>query len=407
MSIFGKITLLFTASLLLMLAIGYRVERLDGEKREALMTQQYLQDAGRLFTLLATTDTEGIGDELAAMGLVRVGGGKAAGARPVVEQPHSFGRLEILENADGDYLLSIRYMGAALLLENPELQAHLRGSWLSKGLIGLDIGLLVVLFSVLLAMLAPLRRIAEQMRAFSGGDYDSRVTIASRDEIGEVAATYNEMAQHLQTLIAAREELLRDIGHELRTPIARGMFALEKLPPSDDRRLLQHCFTELERLTGALLQIEKLRATGELKRGRFDAETLVLQALSKTMAEEEKITVEIGENFTIEGDLDYLSLAVKNLIDNAVKYATELPVTVTASGHALCVENRGEPLTRELVHYLQPFSRGEHARNREGFGLGLAIARKVLERHGFALDYDYADGNHRFCIRFSSSETKN
>jgi len=407
MSIFGKITLLFTASLLLMLAIGYRVERLDGEKREALMTQQYLQDAGRLFTLLATTDTEGIGDELAAMGLVRVGGEKAADARPVVEQPHSFGSLKILKNADGDYLLSVRYMDTALLLENPDLQARLRGTWLSKGLIGLDIFLLVILFSVLLAMLAPLRRIAERMRAFSGGDYDSRVTIGSRDEIGEVAATYNEMAQHLQALIAAREALLRDIGHELRTPIARGMFALEKLPPSDDKRLLQHCFTELERLTGALLQIEKLRATGELKRERFDAETLILQALSKTMAEEEKIAVEIGEDFTIEGDLDYLSLAVKNLIDNAVKYATELPVTVTASGHALCVGNRGEPLTRALVHYLQPFSRETRDRNREGFGLGLAIVRKVLERHGLALDYAYADGNHRFCIRFRSPGTKN
>ena len=407
MSIFGKITLLFAASLLLMLAIGYRVERLDGEKREALMTQQYFQDAGRLFTLLATTDPEGLGDELAAMGLVRVGGEKAAGALPVMEQPHSFGSLQILKNADGDYLLSIRYMDTSLLLENPDLQARLHGTWLSKGLIGLDILLLIILFSVLLAMLAPLRRIAERMRAFSRGDYDSRVTIGSRDEIGEVAATYNEMAQHLQTLIAAREELLRDIGHELRTPIARGMFALEKLPPSDDRRQLQHCFTELERLTGALLQIERLQATGELRRGRFDVETLILQALSKTMADEAKIAVGIGENFMIEGDLDYLSLAVKNLIDNALKYATELPVTVTASGHVLCVENRGEPLSRDLGHYLRPFSRETRDRSREGFGLGLAIVRKVLDRHGLALDYAYRGGRHRFCIRFGPVGPKN
>ena len=406
MSIFGKITLLFAASLLLMLAIGYRVERLDGEKREALMTQQYLQDAGRLFTLLATTDPEGLGDELAGLGLVRVGGEKATGALTVMEQPHSFGGLQILKNADGDYLLSIRYMDTALLLENPQLQARLRGTWLSKGLIGLDILLLIILFSVLLAMLAPLRRIAERMRAFSRGDYNSRVKIAGRDEIGEVAATYNEMAQHLQELIAAREELLRDIGHELRTPIARGMFALEKMPPSDDRRLLQHCFSELERLTEALLQIERLQATGELQRRRFDAETLVLQALSKTMADEAKIAVEVGENFTIEGDLDYLSLAVKNLIDNALKYATELPVAVTASGNVLCVENRGEPLSRDLGHYLRPFSREMRDRNREGFGLGLAIVRKVLERHGFALDYAYADGTHRFCIRFTPAGIK-
>ena len=400
MSIFRKITLLFSASLLLMVAIGYQLERLNREKREAVMTQNYLQDARRLFPLLATAEAGRVDEELSAMQLVHADAAEAAGARTITERPHSFGALKILRNGGGDYLLELRYMERSLLLRDTALQQSLKEQWLPQTLVGLDIALLVAIFLIILAILSPLRRIAETMRAFAGGAFESRTDVRSNDEIGEVAATYNEMAQRLQELIASRTELLRDIGHELRTPIARGLFALEKMPGSADRAVLQRCFGELERLTSELLQIEKLEATGALERERFDAETLILQALSRTMAEEEQITLDIRDNFTLEGDRDYLSLALKNLIDNALKYATGYPVRISAAERSVCVENRGEPLTKEIGHYLHPFSREARGSGSEGFGLGLSIVTRVLERHGLRLAYRYEEGVHRFCIRF-------
>ena len=184
------------------------------------------------------------------------------------------------------------------------------------------------------------------------------------------------------------------------TRLTQGLFALEKMPGSADRAVLQRCFGELERLTSELLQIEKLEATGALERERFDAETLILQALSRTMAEEEQITLDIRDNFTLEGDRDYLSLALKNLIDNALKYATGYPVRISAAERSVCVENGGEPLTKEIGHYLHPFSREARGSGSEGFGLGLSIVTRVLERHGLRLAYRYEEGVHRFCIRF-------
>ncbi len=400
MSIFRKITLLFLASLLLMLAIGYQMERLNRENAEIAVTQKYLQEARELFVLLASTEPGSLGTELAAMGLESVSGRTAQGARIILEQPHSFGALKILRNPLGDYLLQIRYMENTLLLRDDDLQRKLGKQWLPTTLVGLDIALLAAIFFIILAMLAPLRRIAETMRAFAGGDFGRRTDVRSRDEIGEVAATYNEMAQHLQELIAARSELLRDIGHELRTPIAKGLFALEKMPQSGDRQQLQRCFRELERLTGELLQIEKLEATGTLRRERTDAETLILLALSKTMAEEEQVAIAIHEGFTLDGDPEYLALALKNLIENALKYTDALPVRISVFRNVICVANPGPPLQREIAHYLQPFSRDAQARRREGFGLGLSIVTKVLERHGFRLAYDYNEGLHRFCIHF-------
>ena len=149
-----------------------------------------------------------------------------------------------------------------------------------------------------------------------------------------------------------------------------------------------------------LLEIEQLDATGTLKRERFDAETLILRALSKTLADEAQLGIEIAENFTINGDPDYLALALKNLIDNALKYATATPVTIRAEAGTICVCNRGEPLDAGLQQLLEPFARAENARGSSGFGLGLSIIRKVLDRHKLTLSYRYEAGMHRFCIPF-------
>ena len=403
MSVFKKIALLFSVSLLLMFAIGHQIDALNEQRTEMLVTQKYLEDARKLFTLLATTEPDAREAKLASMQLATVEASEAKGATVLLEQPHSFGVLKILKTAADDYLLEIRYMDTALLLSNTVLQQGLKAQWLPKTLVGLDIAVLVAIFFIIVAMLSPLRRITETMRAFAGGDYGRRTAVTSRDEIGEVAATYNEMAQRLQDLIASRAELLRDIGHELRTPIARGMFALEKMPDSGDKALLRRCFTELERLTSELLQIEKLEATGTMQRERFSAETLILQALSKAMAQEEQVTLDIAENFEIEGDPEYLALALKNLIDNAIKYADALPVAVIAERHTICVINGGAPLIRELEHYLQPFNRDEKTLRQSGFGLGLAIVSKVLHRHDLSLHHRYDRGKHRFCIRFQET----
>ncbi len=394
---FKKIALLFLASLMLMLAIGYQLEALKRERADTQATQRYLNDARALFTLLATADDDALKGELAARGFTPADASALDTARLLVEQPHSFGALKIYRGTGNSYLIQIRYMETELLLASAGESDE---GWLSRVLVGLDIVLLVAIFVIILAMLAPLRRIAETMRAFAGGDYGRRADVTGRDEIGDVANTFNDMARRLQELITSRETLLRDIGHELRTPIARGLFALERLPDSQERETLQRCFGELDHLTGMLLEIEKLDATGALKNERFDAETLILKALSKTLADETQVGIEIAENFTIDGDPEYLALALKNLIDNALKYTTATPVTIRAEAGTICVCNRGEPLSAELQQLLEPFARAENARSSSGFGLGLSIIRKILDRHGFTLAYRYEEGMHRFCINF-------
>jgi len=402
MSIFKKISLLFLISLSLMIVIGYQVDRINTQRVEALITQQYLQDAQKVFPWLATSSTDELLRRLPALNLSRLETPVDPSMKTILAEPHSFGELSILKNADGEYLLYLRYMDDTLLLSDKQLQNSLREQWLLNILVLLDIAVLVIIFFIILKILSPLREIIAKMQAFAKGAYQSRAAVSGRDEIGEVAQTYNMMAQNLEDLITSRQELLRDVGHELRTPIAKGLFAVETLEASPSKTIIHRSFSELERLIAELLEIEKLHAMKTLKLETFTAETLILEALSRLILEDEsKITIDVRSNFTIEGDLGYLALALKNLIDNAVKYASEYPVSVTADKETVIVKNRGEKLSGSIAYYLEPFTREESSRQSEGYGLGLSIVKKILERHNLVLHYEYIEGFHTFSVLFS------
>lgn len=401
MSIFKKITLLFFISLSLMVVIGYQTDRINTQRVEALITQKYLQDADKIFSWLATATPDEIQKRLPALDLIPIKSPRDASMKTILMQPHSFGELAILKSADSEYLLYIRYMDDVLLLSDRQLQRSLRDQWLLNILVLLDIAVLVIIFFIILKMLSPLKEINSKMQAFAKGKYQSRAEVESRDEIGEVAQTYNMMAQDLQDLITSRQELLRDVGHELRTPIAKGLFAVEELEASPPKEIIHKAFSELERLIAELLEIEKLHAMKRLEQETFKAETLVLEALSRLIFEDEsKITIDIRTNFTINGDLNYLALALKNLIDNALKYALEYPVFVTAEEGVVTVKNRGEALNGAIAYYTEPFTREESSRRSEGYGLGLNIVKKILEKHHLTLEYAYTEGFHLFSIRF-------
>lgn len=401
MSVQSKIIILFLASLSLMLVIGFQIDRINTQRTEALITQKYLQDAKKIFLWLATADPETMQGKLTSLSLERSDKPANEEMTTVLKQVHSFGELSILHAPDGEYLLNIEYIGDTLLLVDTTLRQSLREQWLLNILVAVDIVVLLVILFIILKMLAPLKYIVRKMQHFAKGDFKSRADIDSNDEIGEVAQTYNTMAQNIENLIVSRQELLRDVGHELRTPISKGLFAVEVLDDSPTKKIIHKSFTELERLTKELLEIEKLHAMEELPAETFKAETLVLEALSRLMLEDEsKISLEIRDNFSITGNLDYLALALKNLIDNALKYTQEFPVTIIADAHQITVKNRGEKLSGEIEHYLRPFTQEESSRQSRGFGLGLSIVKKVLDRHHLVLGYAYEEGCHLFSIRF-------
>ncbi|MCW8953667.1 MAG: ArsS family sensor histidine kinase [Sulfurimonas sp.] len=401
MSIFKKITILFLISFSLMVVIGYQMDKINTSRVEALITQKYLQDAKEIFLLLATSTPDKIEKNVQNLNLSKSDMLLNDSMKVILKRAHSFGELQILKTNDSKYLLFIRYMDESIMLIDKQLQKSFQEQWLLNILVFFDIVVLIAIFFIILKILSPLKDLISKMQNFTQGKHPSRVEVKSDDEIGNVATTYNTMAQNIESLITSREEFLRDISHELKTPISKGMFAVETLDDSDSKEIIQKSFTELERLSAELLEIEKLHAVDDIKKDVFKAETLILEALSRLILEDESIiNIEIKDDFLIEGDMNYLSLALKNLIDNAIKYTTEYPVHVIAGGDVITVKNRGERLTHDISYYLEAFTQEENSRASKGYGLGLNIVKKIIDKHQMVLTYEYLDNYHLFSLRF-------
>lgn len=402
MSVLTKITGLFLISLTLMIGIGYRIDTINTQKYESIVLQKYVADGQKIFGWMATSSAEEMEGRLKTLNLMKID--REAPKRMIMRQPHTFGLFEIFEADAGDYVMHIRYIDDELFLRDTTLESARQERWILNALVIADVAVLAVIFMIILRMLSPLRMIALSMRRFAGGDYEARSDIRTHDEIGEVAHTYNEMARIIQNLILSRQELLRDVGHELRTPIARGLFALEQIEVSAAKESLRRSLQELDRLTRELLEIEKLRSAETIGHDPFSAETLVLEALSKLhLIDESSVEVIMESNFMVKGDLHYLSLALKNLMDNGLKYADVLPIKVHVTSGSVCVVNHGRVLEKEFSQLVEPFTREEESRSTPGFGLGLNIVSKIVEKHGFTLTHQYDEGVHRFCIHTAAA----
>ena len=314
----------------------------------------------------------------------------------IYSQDYTFGKIEILKEIfDNEFLIKINYLDEEYILKTPD-EENLNEKNILNFLVFLDIFVLFLIFLYILTLLSPLKKITKQITNFANGELSSRININSKDEIGILANTFNNMATSLENSIKTREELLRDIGHELRTPIAKGKFAIEKIDDFSQKELLKKIFVDLEILTNELIELEKLNLT-KLNLTNFTVETLIVESLGKLYLEDEsKVEIHINENFKINADLYYLSIALKKLIDNALKYAISYPIIIEANKNEISISNKGQKLSKEIEYYLKPFT--QELSQRDGFGLGLSIVKKIIDKHNFKLEYFYENGNNIFKI---------
>jgi len=314
---------------------------------------------------------------------------------------HTFGFVSIeQEFFEDEFIIIVKYLDDTYTLRTIDEQ-NLTDKTMLNALITLNILLLILIFLYILKLLTPIKKITSEIVNFSNGNLNSRIQIKSNDEIGTLANSFNQMASSLEELIKTREVLLRDIGHELRTPIAKGKFAIEKINDFSQKQLLKKIFLDLETLTNELIELEKLNSN-TLNISTISAETLVLESLNKLYIKDDStVNVIIKENFVVNADLKYISTAIKNLIDNAFKYTTSFPITIQAQNNEISIINEGNKLPNKLEHYLKPFV--QESTQRDGFGLGLSIVSKIVEKHHFVLTYEHAQGKNIFKITFINS----
>jgi signal transduction histidine kinase len=259
---------------------------------------------------------------------------------------------------------------------------------------GALVALVVSLVAVQLVargMTAPLRAMARAAEAMARGDHGQRVEVRSCDEVGQLAAAFNEMAAELEELDRLRSSLVADAAHELRTPIAALRASLENavdgVEPGDLKGLLAQV-ERLGRLADQLLDLSRLESgAAAIKR-----QPVAVADLFK----EHDLALDAPDGLRVEGDPDRLRQVVANLVVNAHRHAPGTAVVARARPHPprtvrLEIEDDGPGLPEaDLQRIFDRFTRTDRSRSVEGTGLGLAIVRSIVELHGGAVHAERA-----------------
>lgn len=256
-------------------------------------------------------------------------------------------------------------------------------------------GGLVSMYVLLWRNLLPLKQLFNQIQLYGEGKELTISPNKGKDEIALISNALSTALEKQHRFKTSRELFLRNMMHELKTPITKGKLIVELETPSPNITLLGKLFSRMENLIHQMAQIEKMHAFA-LNTKKVKLRTLLNTAMDNLLLEDQKVSLFGGEEL-INADPSLLTSALQNLIDNAYRHAHTFPINITYSSEKICITNSGEPLKRPVEEALQAFvtERGDG-----GLGLGLYIAQSVCELHNFHLNYTYEAGNHTFCIEF-------
>jgi signal transduction histidine kinase len=264
--------------------------------------------------------------------------------------------------------------------------------------------------------LRPINEVSDSLRALADGDYTQRrFVMAGGDEVASLTAAFNDAVASVATAIDHRrhaEERMRqfaaDASHELRTPLTviagyidvlrRG--AIEE--PRIARQILATMSLEKEHMRGLidrLMRLARLDSESAPQVERIDLTDLLRSQCEAARRLDDRRTIDysVHSTATIEADRGELSEAVWNVIENALKYAPDAPIHLSASrtnGHAIItVRDEGPGMSEaERLHAFERFYRGDQRGEITGSGLGLAIAKRAVERAGGDIAIDSAPG---------------
>lgn len=348
--------------------------------------------------------------------------------------PHQVDKLDagdIAIDHDGDVMYhrlgtssQVLVVGPLASNRNPELKdrlpLELRLRLLTWSLTGLIFG--IALWFWVRPVWRDLESLRQTARDLGDGNFNARSPAARSQLFAPLSDTMNSMAERVQQLLATHRELSCGISHELRTPIARMRFALEMLTETDERAERERLWAMME---ADLDELDQLIDTS-LTYARFEREAPEPHFSSVNFADwltdevesvrvlgrQLEVTVDTAQlpaDLSVDLDRKAMPYALRNLLRNAFKYAAKrINVSAELVGDNICVhvddDGIGIP-PEEREHVFSAFTRLDRSRDRStgGYGLGLAIARRVLELHGGTAVADAAPlGGARFTLSWQA-----
>ncbi len=322
-------------------------------------------------------------------------------------------RLRPLETPSGEHFIAVAQFDDSLLRRLIYRRPLAFWTHMATAL------LLSALASLLIAfyIASPLRRIRASARLFAAGDLDARVgrlRFGGSEEMLALAAEFDYMAARIKELVEGQRRLIRDVSHEMRSPLARLRVGLELVRQKSDATTqpqldrIEHEAEQLEHMIGQAIQLSRLETTApvQVENVRLDLmlNDIVADAQFEAQAAKRSISIVVTNPVQVQAEAELLHSAIENVIRNALHYTIEgtsveihLDAVSTPDIHArIRVRDHGpgvDPADCERI--FEAFYRTDHARQRAsgGTGLGLAIAKRAIERQrGWVLAKNIAGG---------------
>ncbi len=314
-------------------------------------------------------------------------------AKTIFSGGSSLGQMRVFKLKEVHYLY-IQRMGYNLFLKDNKRKKYHFEYALGTGLF--LIGLLLLLYLAVLKKLSPLKKLHQEIEEFAKGNMQTRITYVYDDEIGKIAKSFDDAILHINELSMSKNLFMRNIMHELKTPITKGRIVVEMIEDEESKKILVQAFERMNELISELVELERVN-TQSFKPFFEDLmlSDVITQSTELLMIQNVCIKINI-EDMTLQTDKKLMVLVLKNLIDNGLKYAKDKCVFLQTNKKRIEVLSQGDALAYPLSYYTEPFS--QEQKRSSGFGLGLYIVYSILKKLGYTLEYEHKEGNNIFRI---------
>ncbi|MFA6629934.1 MAG: ArsS family sensor histidine kinase [Sulfuricurvum sp.] len=304
------------------------------------------------------------------------------------------GRIQVLKDERNLYIYLTKATPPMLIVKSG---AAAKPVWPEIVFLVLMISLLV-LYWLIIKTLFPLKTLIHAIVHYGKEGNYTPINSPKKDEIALVANALDGAMRKNQTLMEARRLFLRNIMHELKTPITVGKLALPFLHSGEEKSILERAFFRMEHLIGELVRVEQITSGALAPNIQPCQPKALIDKAKELLFLSDETVVTLYDDSVFYADCDVFITVFKNLIDNAIKYSPDHMVRITQQGSSIVFCNRGEPWPAgtSLKALSEPFFHSNE--NSYSFGLGLYIVQSIIDAHNFKLTHHYSANEHYFTL---------